>query len=82
MGNSTGNALENLAGNPVGNAVGNLVGNLVGTLPKPIPKPFLKPIFKICKSSRSTSFSLVKIEYLFLKPIRNKFSHMTYKIKA
>ena len=32
-----------------------------GTLPIPIPKLFLKVVFKICNSSRSTSFSLVNL---------------------
>ena len=30
--------------------------------PKPIPKPFLKPIFKICRSSRSTSFAIERVK--------------------
>ena len=90
MGNSVGNAVGNSAGNTAGNSAGNLagisagisVGNSTGNLAGTLPKLFLKPIFKICKSSRSTSFSLVKIKYSLLKPILNGFSHMTHQIKA
>ena len=48
----------------------------------PIPKPFLKVIFKICNSSRSSSFLLVNVKNSFLKPILNRFSHMIHQIKA
>ena len=50
--------------------------------PIPISKPFLKVIFKICNSSTSTSFSLVNVKNSFLKPILNRFSHMTHQIEA
>ena len=78
---------ENLVGNSCGkmlweNLVGNLVGNSCGKFPIPISKPFLKVIFKICNSSRSTSFSLVNVKNSFLKPILNRFSHMTHQTEA
>ena len=55
-------------------------GKCCGKYPIPISKPFLEVIFKICNSSRSTSFSLLKIS--FLKPILDRFSYMTHQIKA
>ena len=52
-------------------------GKCCGKFFIPISKPFLKVIFKICNSSRSTSFSLVNVKNSFLKPILDGFSHMT-----
>ena len=68
VGNSVRNSVENSVGNAVGNSVGNAVGNSAGNV---------EPIFKICTSSRSTSCSFVKVKYSFLKPIRNRFLHIT-----
>ena len=71
---------KNLAGNAVGNSAGNLAGNSV-EIPHTYLQTISKVIFKICNSSRSTSFSLVNIKNSFLKPILNRFSHMTTKSK-
>ena len=65
--------LHEYCGNSTGNLAGNSVGNAVGNFPITISKPFLKVIFKICNSSRSTSFSLVNVKNSFLKPILNQF---------
>ena len=73
---------ENLAGKYCGKSCGKFCGKCCGKFPIPISKPFLKVIFKIYNSSRSTSFSLVNVKNSFLKPILNRFSHMTQQIKA
>ena len=91
VGKSCGKFLwENLVGNSwekflredlVGNSAGNSVG-MLWDIPHTDSKLFLKVIFKIYNSSRSTLFSLVNLKNSFLKPILNRFSHMTYQIKA
>ena len=82
---------ENLAGNSCGKILweilreivaGKSCGKCCGKFPIPISKPFLKVIFKICNSSRSTSFSLVNVKNSSLKPILDQFSHMTNQIEA
>ena len=79
-GNSCGKILrENLVGKSF---LLNSCGKCCGKFPIPISKPFLKVIFKICNSSRSTSFSLVNVKNSFLKPILDRFSHITHQIKA
>ena len=65
---------ESLVGNSCGemlqeNVAGYSCGKCCGKFPIPISKPFLKVIFKICNSSRSTSFSLVNVKNSFLKSI-------------
>ena len=88
LGKSCGKILrENLVGKSCGkflweNLTGNSYGKWCGKFPIPISKPFFKVIFKICNSSRSTSFSLVNVKNSFLKPILNRFSHMTHQIEA
>ena len=58
-----------LMGNFEGNSAGNLVGN-----------------FKICKSSEGNTagnaVGNVAGKYSFLKPILNRFAHMTHQIDA
>ena len=66
----------------VGKSCGKSCRKFCGKFSVPISKPFLKVIFKICNSSRSTSFSLVNVKNSFLKPILDGFSHMTHQIKA
>ena len=82
---------EILAGKPCGKFLweilqeifaGKSYGKCCGKFPIPISKLFLKVIFKICNSSRSTSFSLVNVKNSFLKPILNRFLYMTHQIKA
>ena len=65
-----------------GKSCGKLCGKSCWKFPIPIPKPFLKVIFKICNSSRCTLYSLVNVKNSFLKPILNRFSHMTHQIEA
>ena len=82
-----GKSCRNLAGNCCRkllweNFVGKSSGKCCGKFPIPISKPFLMVIFKICNSSRSTSFSIVNVKNSFLKPILNRFSHMTHQIEA
>ena len=51
------------------NFAGNSVGNLAGN-------------FKICKSSAGNAVGNVAGKYSFLKPILNRFSHMTHQAEA
>ena len=57
----------------MGNFAGNSAGNLAGN-------------FKICKSSTgngvANSVGNVAGKYSFLKPILNRFSHMTHQIQS
>ena len=74
---------EILAGKSCGKSCRKILREILQEIPHTyISKPFLNIIFKICNSSRSTSFSLVNVKNLFLKPILNQFSHMTHQIEA
>ena len=77
---------ENLVGNSCGKILQEILLEILWEMLWDIPhtdsKLFLKVIFKIYNSSRSTLFSLVNLKNSFLKPILNRFSHMTHQIKA
>ena len=63
---------EILVGKFVGKSCGKLCGKSCRKFPIPIRKPFFKVIFKICNSSRSTSFSCINVKNSFLKPKNGK----------
>ena len=90
-GNSCGKFLrENLVGNSSGKILQEMLQEILHEILWEmlwkIPHTYLQTIFegnfKICNSSRSTSFSLVNVKNSFLKPILNQFSHMTHQIEA
>ena len=82
---------ENLAGNCCGKILWEILQEILWEILWEMlweillylsPNHFWRSIFKICNSSRATSFSLVNVKNSFLKPILNWFSHMTQQIEA
>ena len=82
MGNLAGNLAGKSRGKSLQEILLKILWEMLWDIPHTNSKLFLKVIFKIYNSSRSTLFSLVNLKNSFLKPILNRFLHMTHQIEA